>query len=250
MLRLVAAITALVVSLGLSGCTASGKGADVRSSGAVSSSTNTSLGADTTSSTSGSSVPSQPVPTSFPIVVGGTIPPPAGGWPTTTKPSLSPVTDSPTGAIEMSLTSSDTASIMKAFGEYMGFTQCPLVPVTGTFRAATITSTGVSWAFGQATPQSGCTVQTSSGVREDPVASGLWSDSAPSNAGVFERQPGGDWVMNSNESEPFPCPDNLSSPYTSPGPSSPYVPSSVLNAVGVTYAASGCGDAFTPQEPR
>ena len=73
---------------------------------------------------------------------------------------------------------------------------------------------------------------------------------APANAGVFQRNPGANWVMNDFESSPFPCPANLSSPYGSPGYDHPYVPRSVLNAVGVSYATSGCDNMFVPQQPR
>jgi hypothetical protein len=64
--------------------------------------------------------------------------------------------------------------------------------------------------------------------------------------GVFEKDPGGAWVMNSFESDPFPCPALVGYP---PGDGEPYVPLAVLEAFNMKYA-KGCQHGFTPQQPR
>jgi hypothetical protein len=133
------------------------------------------------------------------------------------------------------------------FSEWSGFTFCPIVAIPSTFQAAVISATGVTWAFGHVESQPGCTMKNSDGQEVAPISLG---ELAPPyyDAGVFERQPGRPWVMNAYESDPFPCPDNPAYDWGTPGFNLPWVPLSVLNAVGVAYAKSGCDNAVT--EPR
>jgi hypothetical protein len=178
----------------------------------------------------------------------GTLPLPIN-QPTTTE-SLPPVvTDSPSGATALSLSHSDLDEIVSAYQTWTNFSgNCTVVPVKGTLHAATITETGVSWAFGQFDPPPGCTVNLSTGTA-DIITSKVFEDAPPQNSGVFEKQPGGAWEMNYYQSVPFPCPDNLTAVGYAPGYDTPFIPLSVLNAVRVS-SASGCGHIYIPRPPR
>lgn len=206
----------------------------------------TACGQDIRSRSSGSTATAD---TSAPgTTVIGTIPIPIN-QPTTTLPPAPSVTDSPSGATKLSLSQTDISEIVQAYESWTQFRgNCTLVPVQGTLKAATIAASGISWAFGQFAPPAGCTVQLSTGTA-DIISSHAFDNSLPHDSGVFEKQGGGSWQMNYYESVPFPCPDNLSAYGHSPGYDTPYVPLSVLNAVGVSYA-SGCENIFIPPAPR
>ncbi len=187
-------------------------------------------------------------PVTVPIT-SGTFPPPVNQPPPTTLPKPA-ITDSPTGASASSLSTSDIHDLVQAFEEWTKFPgNCTLQPVPGTLKAATVTSTGVRWAFGQFVPPTGCTATTRDGRTVDVVSSKYYIATPPLDAGVFEQKSGGKWQVNSFQSNPWPCPDNLSVEYMTPGTGTPYVPLSVLSAVGVPYAP-GCEHAYTPPQFR
>ncbi len=165
----------------------------------------------------------------------------------TTTPSTasSPsTTEAATGAATYTLSPSDSTAIAQAFAAYAHYSFCPVQIVPGTFRAATVASTGSVWAFGTLEPLPGCTVAFSTGQRIDANKVAPFGGGVSGSSGIFELQTGGSWVMNSFESFPFPCPPI---PGKSPGPGNPWVPLAVLNATSVSYAPSNsCANAFTP----
>lgn len=150
------------------------------------------------------------------------------------------------GAVKTSLSSGDIAEIDTDYQSYLGsfFSECPVAPVTGTLHAAEISATGTLWAFATFAPTQSCRVLLD-GKEVDPYSVYPLVDRA-GNAGVFEKISGEAWVMNSFESNPFPCPALVGHP---PGDGSPFVPLAVLEALNVKYAKS-CEHAFTPLEPR
>lgn len=119
---------------------------------------------------------------------------------------------------------------------------CPVVELPGTAKLATINSTGVSWAiatFGAAPqcqifrgPVVGSTSNRS--VPVDPRQARPFMESPPPT-GVFEQQPGGKWLMNQEGGYPFPCPAPGGA---APGSGNGSIPSNVLHAWGLTYAAN------------
>jgi hypothetical protein len=109
-----------------------------------------------------------------------------------------------------------------------------------------ISATGVDWAFGTMEPKPGCTY-TQDGNQVDPSTAYPFGTSP---SGVFEKQPGGAWVMNYFETVPFPCPDFPGTAEGTPGAGQPWVPLAVLNAVSVPYASSGCTSLYEPPAPR
>ncbi len=220
---------ALLLSAIVSACTSTGQ----RTEGVTSSATTS--GSNTTS-TSNTSNPPQTIYASIPSL------------PPTTAPAVQ-ATDDPTGASPVALTDADYMAMESLFSQWSGFTSCPIVAIPSTFHAAVISTTGVTWAFGKVESQSGCTVKDISGQDVAPISLG---ELAPPyyNGGVFEKQPGGNWVMNSYESDPFPCPDNPAYSWGTPGFDLPWVPLSVLNAVGVAYAPAGCANAVTQPPNR
>jgi hypothetical protein len=125
---------------------------------------------------------------------------------------------------------------------------CPVHPVPNTLKAATVTATGISWAFGKLEPQSGCLLTAGDGTKLDPHRAYPFG-TLTGSTGVFEKQPGGPWVMNYWESAPFPCPDNTAVPYLTPGFDRPYVPDAVLTAVHVPFA-KGCDHIIVQTGPR
>ena len=175
-------------------------------------------------------------------VAPGTVP---DGSSTTVAPSSTPAEPS-NGAVALTPSSSDVTEIGMSFSQFADFTgsNCKVVPVPGTLKAATISSSGVNWAFATMMPASDCTIKDSSGNVIDPNSVAPFGGSVAQRSGVFEQQPGGAWTMNSFESQPFPCPPPAGS---SPGYDQPFVPLAVLNAVGVSYASSsGCVNGNTP----
>jgi hypothetical protein len=153
--------------------------------------------------------------------------------------------DPSTGAVPLALTGHDYAEIEAQYKQWDRFQFCPIVAEPTTFRAATITATGVAWGFGTFQPQPGCTYLNAQGQRVDPVQNG---DFLPAwSGGVFEREPGAPWMMVSFRSTPFPCPVN---PGDTPGPNRPWVPFAVLKAVGVHYASTGCDHIIDPPQAR
>jgi hypothetical protein len=136
---------------------------------------------------------------------------------------------------------------VNAYVHYAQWEGCSVHQVPGTFKAATVAATGVSWAFGKFAPQSGCTViagnQTYDANRAYPF--GVQTG----DTGIFEKQPRGVWEMNSFETDPFPCPADISDAGRTPGPGNPYVPLAVLDAVGLHWV-TGCDHATTAPLPR
>lgn len=171
---------------------------------------------------------------STPVPVTGTLPlsinqPPA-------SPATPGVTDPPRGAVRLSLTSKDVAQIVQAYETWTMFPgHCNVSPIPGTLKAGTVEKSGMSWAFGQFKAPAGCMA----GPPEDPVAlSDAFSPGPPLDSGVFERLPGAAWAMNSYETVPFPCPDNLLRPETTPVGRDPH--GIRLRHIGATcYTAEG-----------
>jgi len=115
------------------------------------------------------------------------------------------------------------------------FTDCVVTPVSGQMQAALITATGVKWAFGPLQPAAGCTLIRSG----SPVSPYLtYPFKGVTSKAVFTEQPGATWTVNWFESDPFPCPADLSLPLQSPGRGTPFVPLAVLRSVGVPWSNS------------
>ncbi len=146
----------------------------------------------------------------------------------------SPIRQSPTGAKSIILSAADCQALGAAYSDLSGFSDCPVLPMPGTVKAAVITATRVEWAFGLMESQPGCMPTAGDGTKFDPN-DGYPFAAGSMRGGVFERQPGAPWQMNSFQSNPFPCPA-----LNTPGNDNPYVPLAVLDAVGVSYAPSGC----------
>jgi hypothetical protein len=172
----------------------------------------------------------------------------AGGPPTSARPEHPTGTDPPSGARAFVPSKADQAAMSAAYGNFVNGTACPVQLVPGTLHAAEITATGVKWAFGRMESKPGCST-LSDGLQVDPNTESPF-DGADTDAGVFEQQPGGPWAINWFESVPFPCPADPRYDTKSPGPGEPYVPRSVLDAVHVPYAPSGCDHLNTAERLR
>ncbi len=183
--------------------------------------------------------------------VAGSPTPTGGSVPIVTIPSHLPAPpptpprppEPTTGAVAFKPTAADVAGIVDAYLQFTRYIErtgggCPVQAVPNTLNAATVTATGISWAFGRLEPQSGCDAHL---AYPFAIKTG--------DTGVFEKQPGGPWVMNYWESDPFPCPDNTAVLYLTPGIDRPYVPDAVVSAVGVHFA-KGCDHIFVQSAPR
>jgi hypothetical protein len=207
--------------------------------GAVASTTAPAGTATTTPIASVTTIGSAPVPTTPPGIE------PASS---STIAPVPAVGERATGAIAFSPSSSDNVAIGEAFSLYANYSACQVQPVPGSLKAATISATGVRWAFGAMEPALGCTVKFSTGQTIDANSVYPFSSGTAQKSGVFEEQAGKAWVMNSFESNPFPC---APAPGERPGFGNPWVPLAVLNAVGVAHASSsGCSSAYTPPAGR
>lgn len=144
--------------------------------------------------------------------------------------------EQPGGAVQITPTAADLAAIGAAYVHFTGWTYCPLSPVAAQLKVAEITGTGVKWAFGPMEAPAGCTVM-SDGAPHSPYIFYPLSDGAARN-GIFSEQPGGEWMMNSFESIPFPCPADLNRSYQTPRSGTPFVPLAILNALGVRWSNS------------
>lgn len=161
----------------------------------------------------------------------------------TSSTSTSVVTDQPTGATALSLSPSDLWLVSVAYQNFSRF-PCAVTPVRETVRSAAVPATGAEWAIATMQPRSGCTVN---GQNVDPnqVLGG-----GPERAGVFEKQSGGSWQMNWFETEPFPCPPNLAVRISTPGPQSPYLPTAVVRAMGLSFSPKCSAAVFVPPHPQ
>ena len=245
---------AIGVAAIIAGCSR-GAGVQVEASGSTTTSTAaTDVGTTTTSATattiSGAPTSTTSTPSSLPFPTNTVILIPSPVVPGPPLPS-SGVPDPATGAVAITLTSADNSAIGTAFAQWTAYvdqTKCPVRPAS-TLDAAAISATGVEWAFGVMEPKPGCTVTDENNNTVNANTDSPFDGGASFSTGVFEKQPTGSWTMNSYESIPFPCPDKPGAAFNEPGPTRPYVPLAVLNAVGVPYA-SGCANMYTPPEPR
>ena len=170
----------------------------------------------------------------------------------TTTVLVPPITDPATGASSVSLASGDLTSISNAFQSFTNF-PCTVQPIEGTVKAATVGETGVVWAIATMQPTAGCTIHDGSGATVDPNQVPPFESGYPETSGVFEREPGGLWVMNWFQSDPFPCPPNLAVSVSTPGPDSAYIPTAVAAAMGLTFASEAAcspGSIYIPPHPQ
>ena len=175
-----------------------------------------------------------------------TIPTPGGGLPPP-EPPRNGIDDLPTGAVALQPSGADIAGIVAAYETFTGYSLCRIRPVPLSLKVARVIASGIRWAFGRFQPLAGCTIDVHGrridALREAPFA--MFGGAA----GVFEKDPGKQWVMNWFESVPFPCPDDPSDTRYAPGPGRPYLPLAVLRAVGVQIAR-GCSRISIPSAPR
>jgi hypothetical protein len=175
--------------------------------------------------------------------------PPTLAVPPTTSSTPHPATPEPTtGAVALTPTPADLTDFAKAYVQLSRYNACPVQAVASTFMAAVVQATGTGWAFGQLEPKPGCSINDAGQAIDARTAFPFGAK--PYDTGVFEKQPGGAWVMNWWESSPFPCPDNTAVPQDTPGHGHPFVPTAVLTAVGVPFAAGCDTNLYVPPYPR
>jgi len=121
-------------------------------------------------------------------------------------------TEQPTGAVEITPTAADLSPIGMAYATFVGFVACPVEPVPGELHAAVITATRVKWAFGQMQPMPGCMIVSNGAPPQGPYLAFPFGDVTDRGA-VFTEQPDGTWRVNWFESDPFPCPADLTYPW-------------------------------------
>lgn len=123
--------------------------------------------------------------------------------------------------------------------ERLDTTTCKAETIPGQVWLATDTDSGISYGVAAFQPQPGCGSQLKGGA-SDTDAFGLRPQ--PPIA-VFQRNPGGSWVMGWQIAAPFPCPKQPQAalPLTK-------IPKSVLDAWKMPYVSPTCqnGAAFPP----
>ncbi len=188
----------------------------------------------TTGATSASSSDQSPVPTT------------ASSGTTTSSVSPPAVPNPPSGATATTLSSSDMTDIASAFESFARIPpSCQVAVVSGSVKAATVLATSTTWAFLRVAPTSTCRISAVDPTADPKTA---YPFALPGgDTGIFQRVASGAWSMNYFETVPFPCPPNTALG-ESPGPGSPIVPLSVLNAVRTSYASSGCQDPYAIHE--
>ncbi len=131
------------------------------------------------------------------------------------------------------------AGMVEAFDTYEALpATCTSETIPGTVYLATVKATGVSFAVAGFQPAPGCYSRNVAGQISPGGAISAFEVVPPPPVGLFERQRGGQWVMNTETGKPFPCP-----PYPSghgPGPRYPIVPKEVLAAWNIPYYSSTC----------
>ncbi len=83
---------------------------------------------------------------------------------------------------------------------------CTAQTVPGAVWVATVKATGVSFAVAGFRPAPHCYDTEIGGQTLPPNEISPFANVPPPPAGLFERQPGGKWVMNVETGKPFPCP--------------------------------------------
>jgi hypothetical protein len=137
------------------------------------------------------------------------------------------------------LDSGTEAGLVSAFDTYLLVPKtCTAETVPGAVWIATVKATGTSFAIAGFRPAPSCTVQQD-GQTIPPNRYGRFGIVPPPPAGLFERQPGSNWVMNVETGKPFPCPPNPRTG-TVPRAGSPVVPKDVLDAWHIPYYSSTC----------
>ncbi|MDQ6783249.1 MAG: hypothetical protein M3063_07380 [Actinomycetota bacterium] len=139
------------------------------------------------------------------------------------------------------------AGLVTAFDTYEALqATCTSETIPGTVYLATVKATGVSFVVAGFQPAPGCYSRNINGQISQGGAVSAFEVVPPPPVGLFERQRGGQWVMNTETGKPFPCP-----PYPSghaPGPRYPIVPKEVLAAWNIPYYSSTCLT-ITPHPP-
>lgn len=148
---------------------------------------------------------------------------------------------------------SEGAAITAAFNSWEILpATCQGVIIPGTLRIATVKSTGVSWAIAAFEPAPGCSANlapASPGGPPRPLGPEQirpWSYVPQPTIGVFQRQPGQSWSMNSEGGRPFPCPAPGG---RAPGPGNGALPPEVLVKWDLEYAPN-CADVVYPLRPK
>ncbi len=140
----------------------------------------------------------------------------------------------------------DLKSLGETFRQYEALpATCTTETVPGTVHVAKVKANGVSWAIAGFKPAPSCRV-LNDGQLVPAGATGPFGEIPQPPVGVFERQPGGQWTMNSEAGKPFPCAPPASQV---PGAGNSAVPEEVLTALKIPYAAQGC-HTTTPPAPR
>lgn len=148
--------------------------------------------------------------------------------------------------------SEDARAITSAFNDWERLpSTCQALLVPGSVKAATISSSGVSWAIATFKPVPDCSYTQPPAwpggpPRPVPVRQiGPWGRPSPP-IGVFEKQPGRPWSMNQEGGTPFPCPAPAGN---APGPENGSIPPEVLAKWNLKYAPD-CSNVSYPMRPR
>lgn len=155
-------------------------------------------------------------------------------------------------ALEVNPTDSGRAGLEEAFATWERLpSTCPADVVPGSMRFARTTD-GTMWAIARFMPSPSCSHSLAPEVPGGPhrvVPPGMvgpFGRTSGPPLGVFQQKQGGDWVMNQEGGDPFPCPAQGG---LEPGPGNGALPAAVLGAWEMTYA-SDCAFPQYPQRPR
>lgn len=177
----------------------------------------------------------------------GTSPPAPAAPPVTTSTTIASTADVkvPTA------TTADRQALEAAFATWERLpATCPGSIVPNSDRYALVRD--VEWAMATFGPAATCTQTlapaTAGGPTRsvDPMRVGPFAETNGLPVAVFEKQPGGSWVMNEEGGSPFPCP---AAGGMAPGPGNGAVPAPALAAWGLSYAAN-CAFPSYPSQPR
>jgi hypothetical protein len=171
--------------------------------------------------------------------------------PTTAAPNESTTIASSTEVLVRSPTKADLIGLSSAFDSWESMQPtCGGQPIAGSVKIATIRASGISWATADFEPVPSCIdyVSPSAG----PSSQTIPPDQVPPfeavpgpPLGVFEQLPGSSWTMNEEGGTEFPCPAPRGA---APGPGNGSIPTPVLAAWHLSYAAD-CSNVAYPQQP-
>jgi len=157
------------------------------------------------------------------------------------------------GAAVLQPTAADQGALEGAFGSWEHLPKtCGAAIVPGSELIAQISADGTEWATAQFRPAQSCAyvlAPAGPGLPPRSVAPdmiGPFAETPGPPVGVFEKSPGGAWLMNQEGGRPYPCP---ASGGVTPGPGNGALPASVLTAWGLTYAPD-CAFPVYPPQPR